>query len=562
MVNIKPKVCNIILAAGKRAARDRAAALTQSDSLTLVNGRPVISWIVHKVMQSEGELIVLVCNKDDADLIKFVKKRWHRQKSFHLVLPDNSTSILHSLKAGVDKALRESQDISSIRIMLGDTILLNVDEFQQDAIYIADFDHDSRSWCVVSKNAHSGQLTFHDKEVSLKSPEYKALVGRYELSDMALLRESLNSALADGDTEMSALLSRYNNKNSLKLIDIGNVNWIDCGHLEGLATAKQKLVISRHFNSFEINPVLPVITKKSTDQTKLAQEMFWYENIPNELQSLVPKVLGISDSHIAMEYYGYGNLAEKFIYYDLPHNFWAYVLDRLFKLVKLFEQQFQEHQSNYESSLEAVDFDHVYQHKTLKRIDMLKAQDVFWEQVWAHEYIEINGVSYANIPTMMPQLLSQLQQLKQTAVMAIVHGDLCFNNILFDIQSGIIKLIDPRGKFGTNSNTILGDSRYDVAKIRHSYCGDYDSLVERDFILERISDNRFKFNTNKDKKDEREKLFDSLAEKYGYCGRDIRLIEGLHFLTMIPLHQESMDRQIAIWLTAIIKLNKELIEND
>ena len=553
-------IANIILAAGKRAARDRATALTQSDSLTLVNGRPVISWIVQNVMQSNGEPIILVCNKDDADLIAFVEKRWRKQKNFHLVLPDNDTNILHSLQAGLDKALQENQGISSLRIMLGDTILLNADDFQQDAIYISDFDHDSRSWCVVPQNTPSGQFAFHDKEIGLKSPEYKALIGRYELSDMSLLRSSLKSALAEGDTEISTVLSRYNAKNQLKLIDIGGENWIDCGHLEGLASAKQKLVISRHFNSFEIDPVLPIITKKSTDQPKLAQEIFWYKNMPNELQSLVPRILGISGSHIAMEYYGYGNLAEKFIYYDLPHNFWAYVLERLFKLVKLFEKQFQANQSTYKASLQAVDFDRVYQHKMLERIDMLKAQNSFWEEAWAHEYIEINGISYANIPNIMPQLLVSIEKLKQNAITAIVHGDLCFNNILFDIQSGVIKLIDPRGKFGTDSNTILGDSRYDVAKIRHSYCGDYDSLIERDFFLEKIADNQFIFSTNKEKQGERENLFDCLAEKYGYCIQDIRLIEALHFLTMIPLHQDSMDRQISMWLTAIIKLNKELIK--
>ena len=56
-----------------------------------------------------------------------------------------------------------------------------------------------------------------------------------------------------------------------------------------------------------------------------------------------------------------------------------------------------------------------------------------------------------------------------------MHGDFCFSNILFDLGHQIVRVIDPRGRFGQKG--IYSDPRYDMAKLRHSIGGLYDFIV-------------------------------------------------------------------------------------
>ena len=84
------------------------------------------------------------------------------------------------------------------------------------------------------------------------------------------------------------------------------------------------------------------------------------------MQLLTPRILNISDSEISMEFIGYGNLAEKFVYYDLPHNFWAYILERLFSIVKIFETKFLQNYTNYKLKIKDVNFQSIYLEKMQK----------------------------------------------------------------------------------------------------------------------------------------------------------------------------------------------------
>ena len=62
-------------------------------------------------------------------------------------------------------------------------------------------------------------------------------------------------------------------------------------------------------------------------------------------------------------------------------------------------------------------------------------------------------------------------------VPAILHGDFCFSNILYDSRSQKIKVIDPRGINYNKEMTIYGDQKYDFAKLTHSLIGLYDFIM-------------------------------------------------------------------------------------
>jgi hypothetical protein len=127
----------------------------------------------------------------------------------------------------------------------------------------------------------------------------------------------------------------------------------------------------------------------------------------------------------------------------------------------------------------------------------------------------------------------------------MIHGDLCFSNVLFDLRTGMCRFIDPRGSFGRPGH--FGDQRYDISKIHHSVVGFYDHLVAGLFNLEG-SEGNYELEISSTP------LQREVAERYrglilsSFDESEVDLITGLIFLGLAPLHPESVDRQTAFLL--------------
>lgn len=165
---------------------------------------------------------------------------------------------------------------------------------------------------------------------------------------------------------------------------------------------------------------------------------------------------------------------------------------------------------------------------------------------------------YQNIPTCLDKLKGEIEQLSQINTFHISHGDYCLSNILYDINNQIVRLIDPRGSFGEKG--IYGDARYDIAKLRHSVAGLYDYVVGDLFQINATVDG-FDYALFEDRKNEYlASYLDTCIITNGYNLRDIKLIEGLLFLSMIPYHVDYKERQYMMYAKSIEILN-DLIEN-
>jgi len=252
-----------------------------------------------------------------------------------------------------------------------------------------------------------------------------------------------------------------------------------------------------------------------------------------------------------MELFGYANLAETFVYDNNNIEDWMYILEKLFKVHKLLE--------SHEVTSNKDDLEAIYVEKTIKRLnDLEKVQD--FDKILAKDFIKINGEEFKNLPLIKDEVMKKCYELAEyQGNFGVTHGDYCFSNILFDPMFYIFRLVDPRGRFKDKS--IYGDPRYDIAKLRHSVVGLYDFIVLGFYNIKQISANNFEFKILASK--EKAVLvdyFDSLTERFGFNTSEIKLIEGLLFLTMIPLHGDSLNRQKAFYLTAIKKLNEALNE--
>ena len=114
-------------------------------------------------------------------------------------------------------------------------------------------------------------------------------------------------------------------------------------------------------------------------------------------------------------------------------------------------------------------------------------------------------------------------------------------------------MIDPRGKWGNN---ISGDIKYDLAKIRHSIVGGFDTIINGLYSANYLEKNRIEykiFNSENNKI-----IGDELDRNIGKNWKldEIKIIEGLLFISMLPLHKDNPERQLALFCVGIERLNE------
>jgi hypothetical protein len=163
------------------------------------------------------------------------------------------------------------------------------------------------------------------------------------------------------------------------------------------------------------------------------------------------------------------------------------------------------------------------------------------------ESVSINGALCLGLEgaTSVLQRVVDAAGLCEAEYLSVVHGDMCLSNILFDRRTSIVRLIDPRGSFGS-SFSIYGDARYDLAKLSHSILGDYDHLVHGLFDCTVGNEGAYLQAHVSQRQQAVKNQFDKwLKATTGIEDAQVRLIESLLFLSMVPLHADNSRSQMA-----------------
>ena len=128
---------------------------------------------------------------------------------------------------------------------------------------------------------------------------------------------------------------------------------------------------------------------------------------------------------------------------------------------------------------------------------------------------------------------------------------------MIDSNYSFVKVIDPRGKFGYYD--IYGDTRYELAKLFHSVDGKYD------FIIKDLFDVTFDLDAPRIDYSIQDRcrgfdlyrvFLEVFKDEIASDLKKIELIEALLFLSMIPLHNESLEHQAAMLGTGLDILNR------
>lgn len=316
--------------------------------------------------------------------------------------------------------------------------------------------------------------------------------------------------------------------------------WLDFSLTSTYYKSISKFTTQRVFNDLSITEYS--VTKSSKDAVKMQAESNWLTNIPVQLKNYVPQVYNKTKDSYTIEYLYNSSLANIFVFGNLDVNSLKSILDKCTEYINLEKQ--------YKPDAR-IDTNYLYTEKTLSRLSYLNLDENY----------TINGVQAGSIRDIIEDLDTHIDKdcYKYNSIM---HGDLCFSNILYDSRSNHIKLIDPRGVDNKHNISIYGDWRYDVAKLAHSVIGKYDFIIANRFkyIENSPTDIEFKIEySNLYEIGELDKYFDKLFDFKMYYPIMINL-----FLSMIPLHSDNALRQKAMLANALdlyIEF-KEKLENE
>lgn len=464
-------------------------------------------------------------------------------------------SILNSLSDLGHTVYFALRDVfGSIIINFADTIVM--DEIAMivgtDAFYCHE-DYMSETWTYFDEE--NGRITnIYDKNSLDSDKKKKLFVGVFSITDSIYFRKCLEEAFEKKDVGMStfyAALQLYSMKYPMK--PVPTENWFDIGHQDKYYNSKLE-VRAREFNHISIDKNRGILRKSSEDKDKFIGEIKWYLKLPSDVEYVRPRIFDYSTSYdspyVSMEYYSYHTLHELFLYGDLERQQWIDIFNR----IRFVCDDFKRYAVKDKKILPSLE--EMYLTKTIQRFDKLKSDNRF--SGFFERGVTVNGKEYINLNAIISLLKKIIPEtLYDIEKFTIIHGDLCFANIMVDSNLSFIKVIDPRGKFGAFD--IYGDPRYELAKLFHSVDGKYDYMIKDLFDAKYDVDNASIDYTIKERKmnfDLYKVFTETFSEEIGEDLKKIELIESLLFLSMIPLHRESFEHQLVMLATGLDILDR------
>ena len=513
-----------------------------------INGKPAIFRIIDKLLAEGITNISITVGYKREIFQEIINEQYKNQCNLDFISTDYQRPPGNSIKTSMSYCCGKK-----ILVILGDTLidnnlskLMNID---RNFVLISENFVDSKNWCVITKKQERVDEIF-DKKILDDERKYYALVGCYFFNNFKLLKSTLESFSEKDDLEISSIIEKIKEKEEFDSVNVEK--WYDVGHLENYFSTKQFVLKTRYFNTLQFHDQGESVVKTSTNNEKLINEINWYKSVPKDLENLIPKVLDSSTGNhpfLKLEYIKNPTLSELWLYSEFSIDFWKTVITDLFGIIQRFK--------NHKEQVSRQEYNSMYFEKTSDRIYELIETDIFFKKILDEDFVFINNKKLKNWNLLKKEIKERIDGMYNDEDNCLIHGDLYFANILYDTEDKNFKLIDPRGKWG---NKISGDIKYDIAKIRHSVVGGFDTIINGLYSAKHLGENRIEykiFNSENNKIIGNE--LDRNIEK-NWKLDEIKIIEGLLFISMLPLHKDNPERQLALFCVGIERLN-EIIGN-
>lgn len=520
-----------------------------------LGNKTMIERIYDKYKNSVDKVYIVV--KKNRLLVKDYVK--FKKLPVEIIELDELNDLGYTIRYGLEHIVSKNNNVDYVYVNFADSLLddkLPVSD--ADFVYYAN-DINVDEWTYfVEQNGKIKHII--DKNIDETEDEIDKLdnifVGVFGFSKPQELLQKLKSTNETTRRMDSFYQAIYDYSHQYPFTMLETENWFDVGHSENYNKATTN-VTARSFNSIEIDEERGVLKKRSENKEKLVNEIRWYLRLPNKLQYLLPRIydysLELNNPYVNMEYYGYHTLHELLMYGNIPLVKWQHIFNKILFAVKDMGR-FKVDGSAKEFEVAMRD---IYLQKTLSRLNKIRNDEKFAKFFIAP--IVVNGKEYRSLDeyiALLPNLIEKLLISSFSGKFNIIHGDLCFTNILIEDTYDFLRVIDPRGQFG--SYDIYGDARYELAKLMHTLEGKYDLIIEDMFDID-IKDTNIEYQTHKN--------IDNILRVFMDVFRDaiqdinaVRLVEATLFLSMIPLHSDYVQRQYAMLATGVMLLERVINE--
>jgi Phosphotransferase enzyme family len=425
-------------------------------------------------------------------------------------------------------------DDQPLTILHGDTLFLSADDFPTEGFSVHRRDH-PYPWAAANELSCSPAIVRTDLSGDAASG---ALVsGLFAFRHSTAFLKCLSRHKDDFVAALNDYAAGHGGFRAVR--DCGE--WLDFGHLNTYYDSRRLLTTERAFNALDIRQ--NIVTKTSRQTQKMVAEAHWFENLPAGLRRFVPAYLGRMEDGAGyrLDYEYLCPLNDLFVFGALPPQIWR----RILVSCEGFLAECRRYKPDAASPHWHAE---LYGGKTTRRLyEYARGADIDLGAGW-----RLNGRPLPSLREIMETALANIAPMT-AADTGLMHGDFCLSNILFDFRRGSIKLIDPRGYIEPGTPAIHGDTRYDVGKLHHSICGLYDMLVAGYFDIGRHGAYEIDFHVPQlERQAQVRAQFEEIV-----CGSDAaRLrtadaISILLFLSMLPLHGDRPERQLAFLANAL-----------
>jgi len=505
------KVC--ILAAGKGL---RLGKLTRSLNKCLlpVNEKAVLTHIIEKFNPSIE--IIIAVGYESKKIKEYVS----------LAHPDRKIKFIDVVNydqpgAGPGQSLLECKKYLQCPFILtvGDSIVTDVIPLpDSNWLGLAKIKQtDANKYCTAK--IENGKITqLNDKE---ECNNRFAFIGIAGIQDYNTFWKSLesNENLVKNERQVSnGLIALIKDGLNPEIFD-----WIDTGTVENYKIAKTIFEGEASFDFSKIDEFIyfvnDLVIKYFADKSQIENRYKRSTTINGSCPSLIEKT----------EYFfSYKYIKGKTVYEVLNPNlvnvFFTWCKKNLWRPVDLDSKTFQN--LCYE----------FYYDKTQKRLEK------FYQKYpdFIQNKIRINNEDCESIEALLSKI-DWNDMKKGTAV--TFHGDLQFDNVLrtgwSEKESSSFKVIDWRGDFA--NSTEVGDLYYDLAKLYGGLILPYNLIKKNNFNFE-YSDKSANYNFKTSHMlNESKQRYERIILKKGFDLNKIKILTGLIFLNMSPLHHYPFD---------------------
>jgi hypothetical protein len=317
--------------------------------------------------------------------------------------------------------------------------------------------------------------------------------------------------------------------------------WLDFGHLQTFFQSRLAVTTARAFNTVKIDGL--TARKSSADAPKIWAETHWLQEAPPDVQVYCGRLLGFGsqDGRVfyETEYEFLPVLSELFVHGAVGRAPWL----RILASCEAFLNACVAHRGpgSGDAALTKLAAD-----KTLARLEDFARATGFN----IHAPLSLGGAARPSLVQIAERLVPAYD-LTSGRPETLMHGDLCFSNLLYDSRVRRIKAIDPRGLVGDRP-TLYGDLRYDLAKLAHSIVGRYDQIVAgRCRASVEGCHYSLEFEAIACQPWLEEALGALVVDGVSGLSEPVRALSCGLFLSMLPLHADRPDRQAAFIANAL-----------